>query len=285
MRRSLLPMVLLALCPAHSASARIVYLAVSDGTWQIWQMQLDGRRARQVTRGTADVARISCAADGNRILATTNQGRLEVVDAATGAVTPLAVPASLVLDGAISPDGSRIAFSFARADSIDANDLFVIGLDGTGLRKVFGLPALQHEPAWSRDGRWLYFASGDGGAAHDLWRVNMDDGSGEQLTVSARYNFDVATGPDDVFVFSSNRSGDYELWMARPKATPVRLTEHPGLDARPSVSTDGRDIVYERVDDGVSNVWRLPVNSRKPVQLTRTREGARGPVWCGGSRR
>lgn len=271
----------LALLIAQPASASIAYLAVSNDTWQVWQMDVTGEGPRQVTNGATDIARISCAAEGHRVLASTNQGGAQLVDLATGAVTPVPVQVRPVLDAALSPDGMQLAFSFSRADSIDANDLYIVSIDGTGLKKAFGLPALQHEPAWSRDGKWLYFASGNGGPVHDLWRVSLDTGASDQLTVGARYNFDVATGPGDAFVFSSNRSGDYELWMARPNGKPTQLTDHPGLDARPSVSRDGKEIVYERVDGGVSNIWKLRVGTAKPVQLTRTRDGARGPVWCG----
>jgi TolB protein len=280
MKRSICIVMLIGFA-CSEASADVAYLAVSDGTWQLWQMEPNGKQPRQVTRGALDIARISCAAEGRTVLVSTNQGGAQLIDLATGAATPIPIEARMVLDAAVSPDGRQVAFSFSRADSVDANDLYVVGTDGAGLKKVFGLPALQHEPAWSRDGRWLYFASGDGGPVHDLWRVALDTGGSEQLTVGARYNFDIATGPGDTFVFSSNRTGDYEIWTARPNEKPKRLIDHPGLDARPSFSPDGKDIVYERVDNGVSNIWKVRVGAKKPVQLTQTPDGARGPVWCG----
>jgi TolB protein len=265
---------------ATPAFASVTYLALTEQTWQVFLIDPNGRNPRRLTRGTNDIARLTCSTSGE-VLASTNQGAAQLIDQKSGAVTPIPIDARMVLDAAISPDGKQVAFSFSRAESVDANDIYIVGVDGQGLRKVFGLPALQHEPAWSRDGRWIYFASGDGGSVHDLWRVALDKGTGEQLTVGARYNFDVATGPNDTFVFSSNRSGDYELWMASPNKNPTRLTDHPGLDARPSFSPDGKHIVYERVDNGVSNIWKLRIGSKKPEQLTKTADGARGPVWCG----
>jgi TolB protein len=266
---------------ASPALASVAYIALTDDqTWQAFLVDAAGRNPRQLTRGSTDIARLSCSSTG-QVLANTNQGAAQLIDPKNGAVRPVPIEARMVLDAAISPDGTQVAFSFSRAESVDANDIYIVGVDGQGLRKAFGLAALQHEPAWSRDGRWIYFASGDGGPVHDLWRVALDTGAGEQLTVGARYNFDVATGPDDRFVFSSNRSGDYELWMAYPNRNPTRLTEHAGLDARPSLSPDGTEVVYERLDNGVSNIWKLRIGSKKPVQLTKSLEGARGPVWCG----
>jgi tricorn protease-like protein len=117
--------VLLTLCATRPAAADIGYLAVSGGTSQLWRMDVSGKRVAQVTHGATDIARISCFTDGRRVLANANQGTLEIIDLNNGAITPLTVPPGLILDGAISPSGSQIAFSFSRADSIDANDLVV----------------------------------------------------------------------------------------------------------------------------------------------------------------
>ena len=257
---------------AHST---IAFLAVSESTWQVWRMSPSGKGPRQVTSGSLSISRISCAADGRRLLASTSQGDAQLIDLASGSIARIPLQGRKAMDATLSPDGTRVAFS-------SSSELYVTGIDGNQLRKVDGLPPLQQAPAWSRDGRWIYFVSGDPGSRQDLWRVSPDTGVMEQLTTDGGHNVDVAPGPGDLFVFASNRSGDYEVWMARPPpAVPVRLTDHRGVDAQPSLHRDGTEVVFERVDDGVSNIWKLRVGSNKPVQLTRRPGGARGPVWCG----
>lgn len=55
-----------------------------------------------------------------------------------------------------SPDSSRIVF-----DARDAShsNIYEVGADGGPVRKVTAWPADQARPRWSRDGKWIYFAS------------------------------------------------------------------------------------------------------------------------------
>jgi len=94
--------------------------------------------------------------------------RLWVVDVASHglrALTPVRQGAWFVRDGdpAWSPDGKRVAFSSNRhATSGDAaadTDIYTIGADGSGLTRVTDDPATASDPAYSPDGKRLYFVS------------------------------------------------------------------------------------------------------------------------------
>jgi Tol biopolymer transport system component len=78
-----------------------------------------------------------------------------------------------------SPDGRSIAF-----DSYGENghaDIWTIGVEGSGLRQVTRDPADDTVPSWSRDGRFIYFASNRTGR-NEVWRVPAAGGADEQLT-------------------------------------------------------------------------------------------------------
>jgi dipeptidyl aminopeptidase/acylaminoacyl peptidase len=86
------------------------------------------------------------------------------------AMTPLETPGDAVIltpdsvaptAPAWSPDGSIIAF----ADALTWN-IFVIGADGTGLRRITGegSPLINNRLTWSPDGRYLAFSTLRGGA-------------------------------------------------------------------------------------------------------------------------
>jgi Tol biopolymer transport system component/serine/threonine protein kinase len=78
-----------------------------------------------------------------------------------------------------SPDGRSIAF-----DSYGENghsDIWTIGVEGSGLRQVTRDPADDTVPSWSRDGRFIYFASNRTGR-NEIWRVPVRGGAEEQLT-------------------------------------------------------------------------------------------------------
>jgi TolB protein len=205
------------------------------------------------------------------------------VDIASGDEQTQALELSGMLDGVLSPDGQQIAFSLSTSGSVDDNNIWTVALEGQNLRKRTQLPAMQHEPAWSPNGERLYFLSGDGGQAHDIWMLTLATGEVRQLTVGALYHFDIAVGPQNTLAFSSNRSGNYEIWLWDEGAggTPQKLTDHPALDARPSWSPSGESMVFESSRSGGLNIWKLELVSHALTQLTYHADGARHPVWSG----
>ncbi|MGE5460184.1 MAG: TolB family protein [Solirubrobacterales bacterium] len=134
-----------------------------------------------------------------------------------------------------SPDGSQIVFfrdDPHRHLPHDVGALYVIGADGTGLRRVtpWGLAA-----AWgsfSPDGRWIVFADprGDLDLVHPdgtgLTRVPLDLGGGQPL--QPRWSPD---GTMIVFGYSTNGQGD--IYTVHPDGSGlVQITNTPTVDER-----------------------------------------------------
>ena len=78
-----------------------------------------------------------------------------------------------------SPDGRRIAFANERDGN---NEIYVISVDGTGLRNLTRNPADDGHPKWSPDGRTIGFVSNRGGN-RDIYVMNTD-GSGQRNLTS-----------------------------------------------------------------------------------------------------
>ncbi len=274
-------------CARPPANTPIAFLAQGNGRWQVWWMPTPEATPVQVTHLTHDVARLSWFPDGRAVLANLQDGRLLRVDVRSGATQPIALPFAGVLDAAIAPDGKRVAFSMSLADSNDRNDIWVYDLGSGEQRKLTSMPGLQHEPAWSPDGKTIYFLSGKGGQTHDIWQVDVATGSTAQRTVNALYHFDLAAREDGAVAYSGNQGGHYDLWLLPTKGKPERLTDDAALDARPAWSPDGRSLVFESMREGVvADLWRIDVASRQAQRLTRMPGGARMPVWApvGGAR-
>lgn len=267
---------------SDALASELAYLAVSDGYWEVWVSKADGTNPHQVTTSKNDKTRVSWYPDGKSLLANCNDGSVMRVDL-QGREVRIPIEQFPVVDAVVSPDGKRLAFSFSTA--IDGNDIWITNIDGTGAQRLIKMTKLQHEPVWSLDGRQLYFLSGDGGQSHDIWRMNLDERHTEQLTVGNLYHFDVAVSPTGDIAFSSNRSGNYEIYLQRRGKELEALTNDPGLDARPAFSPDGSQIVFESTRGGAPNLWHLDLKSRSLTQITRYREGARAPAWYHGANR
>jgi dipeptidyl aminopeptidase/acylaminoacyl peptidase len=97
------------------------------------------------------------------------ESNIYAVDVATGAVRRLTTERGIWEGPVVSPDGKRVAFSGypATRQTYHASNLYVIGLDGSGMRKISG--TLDRDPQgvrWARDGSGVYFAADDRGTSN-----------------------------------------------------------------------------------------------------------------------
>src|SRR5690606_38052521 len=102
----------------------------------------------------------------------------------------------------VSPEGKWAVFTLRKTD-LEANrgrtDLWLVGVDGAGLRQLTSHPGSDFSPAWSRDGKSIWFLSTRSGSAQ-VWRIASDGGEAEQKT---NLPFDVGTfqlSPDNALL-------------------------------------------------------------------------------------
>ena len=106
-----------------------------------------------------------------------------------------------ISDVQASPDGKRFVFT-VRVTDLEANkgrtDLWLINLDGTGLRRLTTHAAGSNSPRWSPDGQAVYFLSGRSESSQ-VWKIAPDGGEAEQVTKL----------PLDVGSFAVSPTGDH----------------------------------------------------------------------------
>ena len=87
-------------------------------------------------------------------------------------------------DPQVSPDGSWIVFVL-RETELEANkgrtDLWLIGVDGTGLRRLTSHAEGDSNPRWAPDGKSIWFLS-TRSSSSQVWRIRIDGGEAEQVT-------------------------------------------------------------------------------------------------------
>ncbi len=87
-------------------------------------------------------------------------------------------------DPQVSPDNARVVFVRRKTD-LEANrgrtDLWLVNLDGQGMRRLTSHEAGDWNPRWSPDGKTIWFLSTRSGSSQ-VWRIPADGGEAEQFT-------------------------------------------------------------------------------------------------------
>ncbi|MDF2774444.1 MAG: hypothetical protein K0S86_3944 [Geminicoccaceae bacterium] len=236
--------------------SRIAFMSDRDGpdplgtlgTPEIYVMRPDGTDQRRLTRNNVMEGHLAWSPDGKQIAFFSRQGGgtdIHVMNAdGTGErrLTNLTSAGLGAFSPAWSPDGRRIAFQ-----STITSDIYVIGVDGTGLTNITKHRARDASPSWSPDGRRITFASTRHGN-FEIYTMDPDGGNVVRLTFNDAEDLSPAWSPDGRrIVFQSSRDGNKEIYaMNADGSHPMRLTSNPGQDDFPSFSPDGRRIAFHR---------------------------------------
>jgi dipeptidyl aminopeptidase/acylaminoacyl peptidase len=160
---------------------RMVYRAdgegyLPDAFGQIFIVPADGGTPRQLTDGAFDHDDLAWSADGSEILVSANRhenadlepndSEIYAVDVATGAIRALTKRFGPDAQPAASPDGKYVAYIGYddRYQGYQRARLYLLRRDNGEIRELAAdLDRDVERPAWSRDGRRIYFQYDDQG--------------------------------------------------------------------------------------------------------------------------
>lgn len=170
-------------------------------------------------------------------------------------------------DPHVSPDGEWVVFTL-RSTDLEANrgrtDLWLISIDGHGLRQLTSHPASDFSPSWAPDGQSIYFLSTRSGGAQ-IWRIPVGGGEAQQVT-------DLALGVGNYLLSPDGKT--FAITMeVYPECESLECTEER-LQAEKDRKASGR--IYDKVfirhwdtwkDGRRSHLFTMAVDGDKPVDL------------------
>jgi len=262
--------------------AHLLIIANLDGSGE---REINAKETPLDYRGTP-----SWSPDGTKIviaagLQEQSLPKLLLVDVATGVETVLNSPKWRAISHAMwMPNGKYIVVS-ARETNESSSQIWMLSYPDGEVRRLTNDLESYFWLSISADGRFLVTRQQRINA--HLWLLPDGDAKKEkQLTFGVR-SLDgyvgLACAPDGKLIFSVRSGETTDLYSMMPDGSDrIQLTSNAGQDNNfPSVSQDGRVVVFNSTRTGTTQIWRMDSDGRNQKQLTfgdETRETAQYPA-------
>lgn len=146
---------------------------------------------------------------------------------------------------AISPDGTRIAFTSNQGGQTGYVDVWVVNRDGTGLKNLTPNTPRSSEgaPTWSPNGQQIAFTS-DRTGTNQLFIMNADGTNVQRITTSEKCDRPTWSALNFI-AYTLEKPGGKDIAVIDLARMQTRiLTDGNGSNEQPTVSPNGRHIAF-----------------------------------------
>jgi hypothetical protein len=230
----------------------------------IWRMAIQGGTMKRLASGPGFAFEPCWSPDGKRVAFIQGKGyaggQLRIIDSNTGAKVPLA---TIMATGKLffTPDGKHLIGKLRLLRQLEA--FRSLDLKTGALKTILRLRAMRQPWALSDDGKWLAYVTtmdqpeqqaGNDGPQADLWKIPATGGQAKKIVRFPARIHDVCWSADGKALFVSSELGGAhnDLWRIdlHDPDRPVKLTFGQADEDRPSVSRDGRLLLYTDNKEG-----------------------------------
>ena len=173
---------------------------------------------------------------------------------------------------------TRIAFV---AEQAKTKELYVMDLDGAGLRALTADQSIALSPGWSPEGSLLLFTSYRGGSGPQVFVVVAAGGRPYLISGREGLNTTPAYSPDGrEIVCTLSFEGNPEIYLLDARGgSPRRLTNSRAIDTSPCWSPTGREIAFTSDRAGTPQVYVMDHEGGNPRRLTYEVDYTDSPAW------
>ncbi len=269
-----------------AATRILVKLAKADGTDDgIFRIDSDGQNLVRVSRPGGHTQSPVWHPSGTKVAYTEMRdhvGTIILQSLASGSrVTIPTTTTAQNYAAAISPDGSRMAFTRSGEEGDDIYEVNLVQMCCVHRLTTVGRLAINLSPTYSPDGKRIAFISQRGG--RPALYVMDADGSGQQAMV---FEADASAesqapewSPDGTkIVFHRDLAGGRQINILDVARGTVRAVTSTGRNEDPSWAPDSRHVVFKSSRSGRDQLWVLDTETGASRQIS-TPGGARVPAW------
>ena len=254
--------------------------APAQGTAYLMTANADGTNPRQLAvlpqgQQFTNTA-VAWSPDGKTILVPGRSRKdgphelIVAVDATSGAPTDLPGRWAFIADVEWLPDGRSFGL-VAAGFSAGGTQIWQVPYPSGEPRRITNDLNNYLGVAFAADGKSMVTVQAEN--VSNLWVAPATDLAGGKQITTGRSRGDgqqgIAWTPDGRIVFASLASGKPDIWISAADGSNARqLTSADGASVQPSVTKDGKYIVFQRFLKDSAHIWRMGLDGSDPKQLT-----------------
>ena len=262
-------------------ATRIAYVTKNAAIYNLWVADADGESAQSALRSVEPIISPSWSPNGNQLAYVSFESRKPVVYVHEVETRKRRLVANFKGSNsapAWSPDGKTLALTLSR-DGGSQLFLLDIGTPGAEPRRLATSTAIDTEPVFTADGRFIYFVS-DRGGSPQIYKIPAAGGSPERVTFSGSYNISPAVSPDGRWLaYISRVGGAYKLHVQDLSSGQAIALTDTIADENPSFAPNGRMIIYATQQQGREALMTTTIDGKFRVRLAGQSGDLREPDW------
>jgi Tol biopolymer transport system component len=195
----------------------------------------------------------------------------------SGKAEPIQAPPRFYTNGAVSPDGQRLAVEIIGSSS----GIWIYDLAGDKLTPLSAMWSTQF-PLWSPDGKRVVYQGTRSGFRNLFWRPADGGGEEERLTQSENLQTPGSWSPDGRFLLFSETAPDTgdDIWVldVTGDRQPSIFLRTEFNEQSPVLSPDARWVAYTSDETGRTEIHVQPFHVPGTKWLI-SDEGGNQPTW------